>query len=100
MSRAATPYFETARGQRFIVTTTSGGKLFVAIWENDRTSDRGALVEQSGCKRSHRLANGTTPETVSDLRTPADTCYCLQPTLHDKEEVDGSSPSEGFRKPR
>ena len=55
-------------------------------------------MEPRGCNRWQLVANAIVPETVetSEIR-----CHALRPLagdVHGKEGVDGSSPSEGFRK--
>ena len=55
------------------------------LWSRaDATESNGRQTPQSRKRPSY-------------LRTVADDCHRLQPPLHGKEGVDGSSPSEGLR---
>jgi hypothetical protein len=57
-------------------------------------------MEPRGRNRWQAVANTQPEKRHEQARTVAAGCVRLPETFHGKEGVDGSSPSEGFEKPR
>jgi hypothetical protein len=55
-------------------------------------------MEPRGCNRSQSPAKRQVRKPQNQAKTVATGCHQLPEKFHGKEEVDGSSPSEGFTK--